>query len=314
MSSLRGYAVALAAVLALLPGVSAAQSAYQIAHGHTSILPSGSGFMSIDLAETRLGLTFLGEFGGSALGWAGYAAAAARKGQWDMFAEFAFNPGFELGGRFSAVLGGQGAAADVISLTAGLASTQRKMALLVQYRDTALVTLSEEQQRDLGATLGFNHGFGPGTALGLAATVVREHGSPGVLRPVGVCVPGVVEGRPVRVEVCSLRYTQPLEDRWRGQGRADLTLRLVTLGSSGLQPHLAAVLGGSIDFRPDVREVVNLGAGAAVGMDRYPGQVLGVLLFELRDAFDANGQAPEFLDRFGVRIVIGVPFGVFLDN
>jgi hypothetical protein len=287
----------------------AAQSAYFSANGAVSLVPRRSGFVGIDFAEARLTLQYVHEFLKAGYGLSPYVGGGARMGQVDMFSEFDFNPGFVAGVLAFKILGQDARARDVVFVSAGYRSTQRKLAEFAE--DTNTVHLSETVQRDVSGTVGLNLALGSQAQMGVAGWIRREWSSPGVTPPVEVCVQTVGGG--IVVPSCESRYVVPLQDYWAGQVRADVLWNVVALGGARSQPQLALLGSTSLDVGQEAAARWNVGAGVGVAPREYPGQVIVVLLLELYDVTDANGQAPDFTDRFVVRVVLGVPFALLID-
>jgi hypothetical protein len=308
------------AVAALLPvgHTLTGQTAYKAASSHTSVIPREYGLFNIDFAEARLGLTFVaepatrcyyGECEGGGLGLAVYATASARTGEASLFANFDFTPGVTVGGRVSYTIQRSGYGYDILYLTAGYGTHELRIAEV--NADTTVLHFDERYQRDLVGGLGYNHTFGPGTAVGLRAEARRELGSPGSNLPQEICIPAARFNN----LVCSDRYLRefgPLPDLWVGHLRTDLLLRGATLGSAGSLPVLAIVSAASVDLIENSNAAANFALGAAVVPAAYPGQSIVTLLFGFNDAFDANGVIPEFGDRFVASLSLGVPFPLIM--
>jgi hypothetical protein len=294
-----------------------AQASYKAANSFTSIIPREYGFFSIGFEEARLGLTFVtepwttceyGECSGGGLGFGAHLTAAARKGQEDLFSNFAFNPGFGAGVRVSYTVRQGGASYDVFYLDLKHSTVQQKIAEWGT-GDTVLA-LDERNRRDAIGSVGFNHSFGRGTAVGLRGEVRREFGSVGanVLRE--VCVPA--RGGGGMYIVCSHRFftysSEPLPNVWAGHARLDYMLRLTTLGSAASAPVLALLGAGSFDKRENANATYNIAIGAAIAPTAYPGQSAVAIVAGLNDATDANGMAPGFNDRFVIGVTVGLSF------
>jgi hypothetical protein len=301
----------------------AGQASYRAADSFTSIIPRAYGFFSIGFEEARLGLTVVTEPGascwraecsGGGFGFGGHLTAAARKGQSDLFSNFAFNPGYALGGRGSYTLRQGGASYDLIYLDLSYSTEQLKIA---QWGtgDTVLA-LVETNRTDLLGSIGFNHAFGPGSVVGLRVEARRELGSVGASAQQEVCVPA--RGGGLMYRVCSNRYytytPEPLPDLWGGHARIDCTLRLATLGSAPSVPVLVLVGAGSVDKLESTSATLSWAIGAAIAPAAYPGQTAVVILAGFNDATDANGVVPSFNDRFVVSVTVGLPFEMILQN
>jgi len=288
----------------------AAQSAYYSANGAVSLVPRYTGFVGIDFAEARLSLQYVHEFQGAGIGLGPYAAAGARMGQVDLFSAFDFNPGFAAGLLAFKSLGDAARSRDVVFVSLGFRSTQRKLADFAA--DTNTVELTEEIQRDLTTTLGLNLGLGSRAQLGLAGWIRREWSSPGVAQPVEVCVETVGAGG-LTLPSCESRYLVDLQEYWAGQARADVLWNVVALGGARSRPYLALLGSTSLDLGQEADPRWNVGAGVGVAPHEYPGQVIVAVFLELYDVTDANGQAPDFTDRLVARVVLGVPFALLVD-
>jgi hypothetical protein len=287
-----------------------AQTSYKAANGPTSLVPRTTGLVRADFAEALLSLTYVHEFRGTRLGVAPYLGAAARKGETDLFGSFNFNPGFEGGAMAFLRLSGAEDSRSVVSLAAGYTSTQRR---IVEFNaDSSLASLAEHNQHDIGASMGVNVGLGELVMLGVGGAIRRERSSPGVTKATEVCVPGRDPVTGTIVPVCEDRYVVALEDYWAGQMRGDVLWQAVRLGSSRSRPHLAFLGSASVDMGQDAKARLNVGAGVAVAPVRYTGHTLVALFAELYDVTDANGQSPEFSDRFVTRLVLGIPFDMLV--
>jgi hypothetical protein len=217
------------------------------------------------------------------LGLGAWAGAAARAGQVDMFAEFDFNPGFEGGVLAFKSLGGGARSLDVIALSVGYQSTQRKLAAFTA--DSTSVTLSELR---------------------------REWSSPGVAPSAEVCVETSSPGGIV-IPLCESRYLVELADYWAGQLRVDLLWAVARLGGARSQPHLAVMGSSSVDLGQDAAARWNISGGIGVAPLEYPGQVIVALLIGVYDLSDANEQGLDFGDRLVTRLVLGIPFDLLLN-
>ncbi len=271
------------ALSAAAPGAAPAQSAYPAANGPSSIVPRSTGFVRADFAEANLSLQFLHEALDAGLGLGAWAGAAARAGQVDMFAEFDFNPGFEGGVLAFKSLGGGARSLDVIALSVGYQSTQRKLAAFTA--DSTSVTLSELR---------------------------REWSSPGVAPSAEVCVETSSPGGIV-IPLCESRYLVELADYWAGQLRVDLLWAVARLGGARSQPHLAVMGSSSVDLGQDAAARWNISGGIGVAPLEYPGQVIVALLIGVYDLSDANEQGLDFGDRLVTRLVLGIPFDLLLN-
>jgi hypothetical protein len=322
---LRIAAIGLVALVLMTPVGAriAAQSAYKTANSHTSIIPRKYGFFSADFAEAGLGLTFVGEWGtwcdfgeceDGGFGFTGYVSGSGRKGQGDIFSDFDFAPGVEVGGRVYYAFGQTGARYEAVYLTFGYRAKQLRLAELDPA--TTVLRFDERYQQDVLGSVGFNHVFGAGTAIGIRGDAWRELGSPGFNQPSEVCVPGTFPGSGVVYTACSNRYVrntfESLPDLWGGQVRMDVTLAVAEIGFSNTRPTVALVAGGSADFLESANAMVSLGVGVAIMPASYPGQSIVTVLAGLNDAFDANGVAPSFNDRFVVSLALGIPFPTVL--
>lgn len=313
------WTIGLSVVTALLlpgSGVSA-QAAYKTAHGHSSIIPRKYGFFTANFAEAGVGLTFVGEWGTwcdygecehGGTGFAGYLAAGARKEETDLFADMDFAPGIEAGGTVYRAFGQDGVRYSLVYLTLGYANVKLRLA---EQNETTLA-FDERYQHDAVASVGFNHMFGLGTALGFRAEGRREFGSLGVARKTEICVPARYPFSTVTYNACSDRYLrntfEPLPDIWTSHVRSDLTYGLMTFGESESLPTLALVAAGSVDFVEGRNASVNFGVGAALIAAGYPGLSWVTLVAGANDAFDANGIAPAFHNRFVASLTVGIPF------
>ncbi len=301
-------AAVLTALIVVRATMLSAQTAYTSANGAVTLVPRSTGFATIDFAEARLKLQGLFELEGVPLGLSGYAGAAARMGQVDMFSAFDFNPGFEAGALVFRRLGGDGAG-HLVYGSVGYRSLQRKLATFAA--DSSTITLSEAWQSDLSGTAGLNVGVSSHLMLGIAGSIRREWSSPGVAQPVQVCVETRSGG--IAIPLCESRYFVEPRDYWAGQVRSDVLWSVVRLGGARSQPHLALLGSTSLDLGQEAAARWNVGGGVAVVPLEYRGHVIAAALVELYDATDANGQAPEFGDRLVVRVVLGVPFGMVVD-
>jgi hypothetical protein len=287
-----------------------AQSAYVSANGAVSLVPRYTGFVGMDFAAARLSLQYVHEFQRAGIGLGPYVGAGARMGQVDLFSDFDFNPGFAAGLLAFKSLGDAARSRDVVFVSLGYRSTQRKLADFAE--DSNTVDLSEEIQRDLTATLGLNLGLGSRAQLGLAGWIRREWSSPGVARPVEVCVQTVGAGG-LTLPSCESRYLVDPQDYWAGQVRADVLWNVVALGGARSRPYLALLGSASLDVGQEADPRWNVGAGVGVAPYEYPGHVIVAAFLELYDVTDANGQAPDFTDRLVARVVLGIPFALLVD-
>jgi hypothetical protein len=314
----RALVLGLAACVVLCRGNElTAQASYRAANSFTSIIPREYGFFSIGFEEARLGLTLVkepgtsceyGECHGGGFGFGAHVTGAARKGQADLFSNFAFNPGFGAGIRVSYTVRQSRASYDAFYFDFRHSTVQLKIAEWGT-GDTVLA-LDERNRRDLLGSVGFNHAFGHGSVVGVRAEVRRELGSVGAAVQQEVCVPA--RGGGGMFMVCSHRYftytPEPLPDLWAGHARIDFTLRLARLGSAMSVPVLALVGAGSIDKLEGANATLNWAIGVAIAPAAYPGQSMVALVAGFNDATDANGVAPGFNDRFVVGVTVGLPF------
>jgi hypothetical protein len=220
----------------------------------------------------------------------------------------------EVGGRVYYAFGQTGARYEAVYLTFGYRAKQLRLAELDPA--TTVLRFDERYQQDVLGSVGFNHVFGAGTAIGIRGDAWRELGSPGFNQPSEVCVPGTFPGSGVVYTACSNRYVrntfESLPDLWGGQVRMDVTLAVAEIGFSNTRPTVALVAGGSADFLESANAMVSLGVGVAIMPASYPGQSIVTVLAGLNDAFDANGVAPSFNDRFVVSLALGIPFPTVL--
>lgn len=304
----RGVAVLL--LVAAVPAVLQGQSAYPAANGQSSIVPRSTGFARADFAEANLSLYVVHEILDPGIGLEGWAGAAARAGQVDMFGAFDFNPGFEGGVLAFKSLGGGARSLDVVALSVGYQSTQRKLAAFDP--DSTRITLSEETQRDVTAGLSLNLALGPRVMTGLGGAVRREWSSPGTAPSAEVCVETTSPGG-VIIPLCGSRYLVPLEDYWAGQLRADVLWAFLGLGGAQSQPHLALIGAGSIDVGQGAPARWNIAGGVGVVPLEYPGQIIVTLLVGVYDLSDAGDRGLDVGDRLVTRLVLGIPFALLAD-
>jgi hypothetical protein len=318
---------AVMAVLLAGPRPLSAQATYAAANADASIVPLHYGFVSADFAEAKFGLTFTERLGplcedgrclGNQLNFSLYVSAAARKRQQTLFAKLDFEPGFDAGGRVVYVFQRDGPGYDAVYL-GGRYTAQRRNIIDVN-TTTGINTLGEDQQRTFAASVGFNHAFSEATIVGVGFEGRRELSTPGVQLATEWCTPGSAPNG-YRVVVCRDRFLAPLTDLWTGQARLDLTVRLTDFGETEHAASLALATAASVDVIEGVNKIANFAAGPAVHVAGYPGHTVAVLLFGLRDAFDANGifrndgEDKSYLtDHFLVRLVLGMPFPVVVGN
>ncbi len=292
-----------------------AQVAYQAADAPTTIIPRREGLLSIDLAEASLGLTFVRESdcgeacqpGG--FGFAIHLSAAARKGQGSLFSQVEFVPGWKAGARITYGFGGADGSYDVLFVGSTFSTTQRRTFEI--NADTTEGRLDELNQHDLEFMVGYNHGFGGGSALGIGILRRKEFSTPGLSGTQEICIPGSRLGSAVIFPICSNRYPAPLGDRFVTQVRADAIAPVMRLGDAVLKPKLALIAAASVDIIAQGNPV-NFGFGPAIIPSIYGGHVITSLMLELYDAFNANGVAPSIGDRFVLRLNVSVPLDVFL--
>ncbi len=262
-----------------------------------------------------MGLTFIreslcdGDCQPAGFGFAIHLSGAARKGQGGLFSQVAFVPGWKTGARITYASRGTERAYNVLFLGFSFSTTQRRTFEI--NADTTEARLDESSQHDVEFMVGFNHAFDNGSILGVGALRRREFSTPGLSAAQEVCVPGTQQGSSVIFPLCSNRYRGPLGDRWLTQIRADVIRPLLVLGNAKLKPKLALIAAASIDLL-EQSDPVNFGIGPAIIPSIYDGHVITSLLLELYDAFDANGIAPSFGDRFVVRLGVSVPLEVLL--
>lgn len=292
----------------LAPAPGPAQSAYRAARGETVIVPRESGFARADFAEISLALQFLIAAPDAAAGLAPYVSAAARKGQFDLFSAFDFNPGFEAGVLGFVQLGGNDHAPNAVSLRVGGANTQRKVYAFNE--DSSTVTLTEPIEWDLVVVAGVTLRPTPPVLLGLGGSVRREWSSPGTVRAVEVCVGGAGTALPL----CADRYPAPLEDYWAGQVRGDLIWSIAHVGTGPSRPAVALLGSASVDLGQEAPARLNLGTGLGVTTASFPGQPIVVLLVEMYDITDATGQALTVSDQLVTRVSLTIPFDVLFER
>lgn len=319
------FSVLATALLALGASELTAQVSLKTAGSLSSIIPRKYGFFGFSFDEARLDLTFVhepstecrgGECDDGGFGFAGYASASARKGQDDLFSNLAFNPGLGAGGRVSYTIRQSGFEYDVLYLSAAYSSTQLKMAELNPV--TTVLSLTERDRRDIIGSLGYNRSFGPATLVGVRVEARREFGSMGTAKPEEVCVPGTYWQAGFTFPVCSHRYTRettvPLPNLWAGHARADILLKVASLGSAESVPIFALVGAASMDKLEGFHTTYNWALGGAIAPAAYPGQTIVSVLAGFNDATNANGVAPGFHDRFVVTVTVGLPFEMILSR
>lgn len=298
-----------------------AQMPYAAAGGQTSILPIQHGFFSVNFAEAEVGLTFLknlpircGESDCGILNLALYTTAAARKGQRDLFTRLDFVPGFDVGARIAFVSPGSSGGHNAVFV--GGTFTGHERDIIGVNPVTTLVTLSEEFQRTVALSVGYNHAFSNTTIVGVGFEGRREWSTPGVDRAREYCTPGTSPSG-LRGVVCADRYQAPLGDLWTGQARADLSLGVADVGSKGAQ--LAILNAVSVDLVEDAETAVNVAVGPSIHLSDHPGQPVALLLVGLKDAFDAYALPPDdprqgnyFADHVVFGLTLSAPFDVLV--
>lgn len=298
-----------------------AQMPYTAANGQTTILPIRHGFFSVDFAEAEVGLTFLKnlplgcrETDCDMLNLALLTTAAARKGQRDLFTRLDFVPGFDLGARIAYVSPGSGGGHDALFVGATLTGHERD--LIGVNPVSGLVTLSEELQRTVALSVGYNHAFSNTTILGIGFEGRREWSTPGIERTREYCTPGTSPSG-VRGPVCADRYRAPLSDLWTGHARADLSVGMTNLGSKGAR--LAVLGAASVDLVETAETAMNFSVGPSILLPDHAGQPVVVLLVGLKDAFDAYALPPDdprrgsyFTDHVVFGLTLSAPFDVLV--
>ena len=291
----------------LAPQPARAQSGYRSANGETSIVPRESGFARADFGEISLALQYVLELPDAGIGLAPYVSAAARKGQYDLFSAFDFNPGFEGGLLGFVSLGGSPGSLRALSLRVGFANIERKVYAFND--DSTTVTLTEPVEWDLIAAAGATVRLAAPVLIGVGGSVRREWSSPGTTRAVEVCIGGGGTTLPL----CADRYPAPLEDYWAGQLRGDLIWTVTGLGAATSLPELAAFGSVSADLGQDAPGRFNAGAGIGVTTAAFPGQPIVVLFVEMYDIGDATDQGLTASDRVVGRVALTIPFDLLKD-
>ena len=292
------------------------QTPYRAANSVSTIHPRQYGFVSIDLAEATIGLTFTKELGSSGVALYGYGGASARKDQ-DFFSKIEFIPGVELGGRVAWVVGRGGPSHTLLFVGGGYSTIQRRIAQLEEPMNPAsAIALSEPTQRTVTGVFGVNHSFSNATFAGVGFEGRREFKSPGPAIQQEVCVPGTTGGvgAPNNVLICSDRFIGAVEDRWVGHARGDVMFRVANLGPPDGTAKLAVITAASVDILENAGDPLNFALGSAITHRDFPGQIVVALLLELGDAFDANSLFPDLSDRLVLRIAFGIPFKQLLSN
>ena len=202
----------------------------------------------------------------------------------------------------------------MVYLSVGYSSVQLKLAEFNPL--TNVLSLTERARRDLIGSIGYNHVFGGATVVGVSVEGRREFGSAGFDLPEEICVPGTYMRTGTTYPVCSDRYTretiEPLPDLWAGHVRADVQIKVASLGSAESVPVLALVAAGSADRLEGGNTTYNWAVGAAIVPAAHPGQSLVTLTAGFIDASNANGMVPGFHDRLAVSVTVGVPFDMML--
>jgi hypothetical protein len=314
-------AISMAGLLAAAP--LAGQVAYAAANGHTSILPMRHGFFSLDFAEAKVGLTFLKDVqlgcrvngcNSDRLNLAIFTTAAARKGQHDLFSRLDFVPGFDVGARLAYVASGTAEAHHAAFL--GVRLTGHERDLFGFDPVTSVVTLSEEYQRTLAVTIGYNLAFSDATILGIGAEGRREFSSPGADQAREYCTPGTSPSG-LRGLVCADRFRAPLNDLWTAHLRADMSFGIADIGAG--RAKLAMISAASVDLVQDTTVGVNVALGPSIMIADHPGQPVLVLLLGLRDASRAHAlplsdeqRGSYFSDHVVLGLTVSAPFDVLV--
>jgi hypothetical protein len=306
---------------ALWASAGSAQTPYRTANTNSSVIPRETGLATFDVVQLRIGATWLKELGNECVGrecafsgfgvsifGSGFARADARQ----VFSDLGFVPGFDVGGRLNYLHdGGEGR-----YFGAYLGPSLSLIRLKVFDLDTVAETItnSETNQLNFSASAGFNVALGPATIFGLGGEIRREHDSPGPNRTSEICAPARLQsgtGAIITTTVCEQRVPAPLRDLTAGTARGDVLIKLVKLGSHRNIPVLSVLAASSVDFWEDFEPQTNFALGPVIAPARFEGHIFAALTAEITDAFNSNGQSPDFSDKFGVRLTVSVPFPVF---
>ena len=284
------------------------------------MIPRRTGLATFDFTQLRIGLAWVREFTSdctlrdctsSGLGVSVFGSAFARADARAVFGEVSFVPGFDVGGRLTYAKDAGNSRYLGAYLGAGFSFARLKLFQPDSVAQT--ITNSETNQKNGLVSAGLNLALGDGTVIGIGGEARREHNSGGPRRPVEICAPASVQTETgvLTTTICERRVQAPLADLKAGVLRADVIIGLVHLGSHRNIPVLSLLAASSVNMWEGYAAQTNFALGPVVVPARFSGHIFAALTAEIVDAFNANGESPNFGDKFGVRATVSVPFPVF---
>jgi hypothetical protein len=320
-----------------------AQASLETAEGGTSIIPRSSGFVSVDFAESRIGLRRYSEkFVGDTdvkttmcgvqvaiiadhVERAFEIALEAEKGKRAILAKWDFVPGIETSYSWSRYWERGYVVPDPCPPDGGAIDPQTLGYSAVFFKITAgwversvvtptgsspvVFTTEDGSGTTLLGTLGWNYAWTERQVFGIAVEGGREWNSPAGDDPQSVC--SVIadgqdgEGQATVIQSCEDRFLGPLDDFTVGKMRTDFVTQIGRVRDG--RPSFGLLAAASTVVRNERKPTYNVALGPTLHPADAPSTVRGALLLEVRDITNSNGQADKFRDRVGVRLYVGLP-------
>jgi hypothetical protein len=261
-------------------------------------------------------------------------AFAAQEGKRTLFDDDEFTPGAELHDKLGFTWEvGEG----FVGLfgSADLEVVGRKTAQTSPNPDNPNIPLVDSND-DVGTTLDLGMGanwmpVAEAGVFGISAQWERNWNVPVAQQTSQVCgiqTVGTSDDTPTTISKCSQRFVGPVKGgnggvfrfdwvspRWNpSTGKLDSIEQVPThlsdedfeLFKTGVAG--ALIFGSQIRIRDDVKPEYNIAVGPALFKAYQPLAIIGAVLFEFDDLSNSSGQAPDFSDKFAVRLYIGAPF------
>lgn len=320
-----------------------AQASLETAGGGTSIIPRQSGFISIDFAESEVGLrTYTERFVGDTDATtkvcgvevaiiadhterAFEVALGAEEGKRAILAKWDFVPGIEASYSWARYwergyiepdpcpAPGEDIDPETLGYTAAFFKITggwvERSVVTTSGSSPVVISTEDGSGMTLLGTLGWNYAWTERRVLGLAIEAGREWNSPAGNDPQSVCSVTAegqdADGNPVLIQSCEDRFVGPLDDSSVGRLRTDFVTQVGRVRVD--RPSFGFLAAGAAVVRSERKPTYNIALGPTLHPADSPSTVRGALLLELRDITNGSGRVERFRDRVGVRLYVGLP-------
>jgi hypothetical protein len=320
-----------------------AQASLETAEGGTSIIPRRSGFISIDFAESEVGLrTYTEKFVGATdakttvcgvevaiiadhTERAFEVALGAEDGKRAILAKWDFVPGIEASYSWTRYwergyvvpdpcpAPGEGIDPQTLGYSAAFFKITggwvERSVVTTSGSSPVVIATEDGSGMTLLGTLGMNYAWTERRVLGFAIEAGHEWNSPAGSDPQSVCSVTAqgqdADGKSVLIQSCEDRFVGPLDDFSVGRLRTDFVTQVGRVRPE--RPSFGFLAAGSAVVRSERKPTYNVAIGPTLHPEDSPSTVRGALLLELRDITNGSGSVERFRDRVGVRLYVGLP-------